>query len=164
MKDFDDLFNKYFGGERPKRNIYRKINKQQPERPESIEKMMEMMGRLNSGGFSGLTPNEKNLGKPDTLRTFERDGVSFEEATWDTPFGTIVRITTKEDVEFDSDYFERNNIPFGEAIDEELTLGEQLKMAIKSEDYEEAARIRDDIDKDEGANAESTDDIDDWGF
>jgi hypothetical protein len=132
MNEFDALFNQYFGDNK---------------NDSGMERMMKLIGRLNNGGgISGMSP-EDSLGKPDTVREFEKDGVVFVESTWDTPQGTIVRVETKEDIEFTSDFFKRNNIPTGERISEEvpMTLEEKLEIAKEHEDYETCAELRDEI-------------------
>jgi len=157
MNEFDGLFNEYFG----------------EDHNEGLNKIMDLMSKLNSGGgLGGLNPEEESLGEPTSKREFERDGVVFEESRWETPHGTVVRITTKEDIEFSSDFFKQNNIPFGKTYDKkEKSLEEQLKIAVKEEKYEEAAKIRDLIEKKEnkGKVSETIDnkgvtDEDEWNF
>lgn len=160
-EEFDNLFNENFGEGDDDRN-------------KGLNKIIDMMSRLNSGGgLSGLNPDEASLGKPTSTREFERDGVLFEETTWDTPEGTIVRIATKEDIEFSSDFFDKNNIPFGKTYKSEadLSLEERLKIVVKSEHYEEAAIIRDLIDERDNKDKASENldnkgipDNDEWNF
>ena len=129
MNEFDKLFNEYFGNQKNRLNS-----------------IIDLMGKLNSGGgFGGMNPEEAQLGEPTTTREFERDGVIFEESTWETPMGTIVRITSKEDIEFSSDFFKKNNIPFGSRAEVKLSLEEQLDIAEADEDYEKCAKLRDAI-------------------
>jgi hypothetical protein len=158
MNEFDKLFNENFGDD--------------DEQNKGLNKIMDLMSKLNAGdGLAGLN-DEEALGEPTSKRQFERDGVMFEESTWDTPHGTIVRIATIEDIEFTSDFFNKNNIPFGKSYDrEELTLEEQLKILVKEENYEEAAIIRDLIDKKDNKDkvSENLDnkgipDKDEWNF
>jgi len=165
MNEFDDLFNQYFGGDKKKPTN------------DGINKIINLMGKLNSGGgLGGMNPDEEKLGKADSTRTFKRDGIQFEESTWETEFGTIVRITTKEDIEFSEDFFNRNNIPFGrnnikaEPV-EELSLEEHLKLAVKEENYELAVEIRDLIAKkenkdkvSENLNNKGFPEEDEWNF
>jgi hypothetical protein len=128
MNEFDNLFNKYFGDNR--------------ENP--IEKMMKLVQQLNlGGGFGGVNPEETDLGKPDSIVEFEQDGIKLIKSTWNTQYGQIVRIVTKEDVEFSNNFFKQNNIPTGEKI--ELSLEEQLKIAEKVENYELCSELRDKI-------------------
>jgi hypothetical protein len=168
MNEFDELYNQYFGN-----------NKKKPMdvANDRINRIISLMNKLNSGGgFGGMSPDEEKLGEPTKTTTFERDGVTFEESTWETDYGTIVRITTKEDIEFTPDFFKKNNIPFGrnnrkEETIKELTLEEQLNIAVKSENYEEAAKIRDLIEKKENKEKASENldnkglpEKDEWNF
>ena len=140
MSEFDDLFNEYFGDKK---------------KSEVINKMIDLMSKLNSGGgFDGISPDEKNLGEPTSVREFERDGVMFVESIWETEFGSIIRISTKEEIDFSSDFFKKNNIPFGKKVNskKEIPLEVQLKMAVDEENYEEAAKLRDKIAKKENKN------------
>lgn len=134
MNEFNELFNQYFGsGDRP-------LN--------SMERMMRLMARLNmGGGLSGMNPEEANLGEPTSKEEFEEDGVVYVKSTWQTPEGVIVRIETKENIQFSSEYFKKNGIPLGEKITPELTLEEQLEQAVKVENYEKCAELRDLIKK-----------------
>lgn len=160
MNEFDELYNQYFGNN--KKNLMGGVN-------DRLNSIINLMNKLNSGGgFGGLNPEEENLGEPTKTTTFERDGVKFEESTWETEFGTIVRITTKEDIAFTPDFFKQNNIPFGrpnrkEEPIKELTLEEQLTIALKSENYEEAAKIRDLIVKKDNKEIPS-ENLDNKGF
>lgn len=130
MNEFDKLFNEYFGNSN-----------------EGLSKIMGLMTKLNNGaGLDGFNPEEAQLGEPTNIREFEKDGVMFEESTWETPLGTIVRIKTKEDIEFSSDFFKKNNIPLGKGIKiTEPSLEEQLDIAEADEDYEKCAKLRDAI-------------------
>ena len=128
MNEFDELFNQNFG-----------------DRNDRTSKIIKLMNDLNESGVGGKNLTEDSLGEPDTIRTFERDGVIFEESTWNTEMGTIVRIETKEDIEFSSDFFKRNNIPTGKRVKVKLSLDEQLEIAKKEENYEECAKLRDAI-------------------
>jgi len=155
MKGFDELFNQYFGNNKPKENYDDKINR--------IIRLMDNLN--NSAEFGNISADEKNLGVPTNTKTFERDGVIFEESTWETEFGTIVRITTKEDIEFTPDFFKKNNIPFGRnnLKEEKLTLEQRLKIAVESENYEIAAEIRDLISKKNNKDITS-ENLDNKGF
>jgi len=146
MENFNDLFNRYFGNNNSDNKKNESVNENR------LDRIINLIDKLNSSdGFDGMSPDEAKLGEPTTTRTFVRDGVTFEESTWDTEFGTIVRITTKEEVEFSKDYFKENNIPLGKVMnikkEQELSLDEQLKIAVKDENYEKAAKLRDLITK-----------------
>ena len=159
MNEFDELYNQYFGNNKKKEN---NVN-------DRMNRIINLMNKLNGiDGFSGMRPDEEKLGEPTKTTTFERDGIIFEESTWETDLGTIVRITTKEEVEFTPDFFKNNNIPFGKSNKKEepikeLSLKEQLEIAVKSEEYETAAKIRDLIHKKENKD-KSSENLDNKGF
>jgi protein-arginine kinase activator protein McsA len=150
MNDFDKLFNQYFG---------------ENDKTNGFKMMMDLIKKLNNNNFTNLNSEDEMLGEPTNTREFERDGVLFEESTWETPHGTIVRITTKEDIEFTEDFFKRNNIPFGKTYDnkKEISLEDRLKNAVLEENYEEAAKIRDLIEKKENKE-KASENLDNKGF
>lgn len=131
MNEFDKLFNEHFGE-----------NNNNP-----YERIIKLMQQLNAGGgFGGINPEETNLGEPDEIVEFEQDGVRLVKSTWNTPYGQIVRIVTKEDIKFTNEFFNRNNIPTGrKKVNVELTLEEQLEIAKRTENYELCAELRDKI-------------------
>lgn len=150
---FDKLFNQYFG-DKNKRN------------EDGIAKMLNLMSKLNSGAVDN---GESHLGPPDSVREFEKDGIIFEESSWTTELGTIVKISTKEDVEFTKDFFNKNDIPLGRTNKtvnkKEMSLEDQLKMAIKDENYEKACFLRDQINNVKNVDSENkVDDNDEWNF
>ena len=89
----------------------------------------------------------------------------FIESIWETEFGSIIRISTKEEIDFSSDFFKKNNIPFGKKVNskKEIPLEVQLKMAVDEENYEEAAKLRDKIAKKENKN-KASENLDNKGF
>jgi hypothetical protein len=145
MNEFDELYNEFF---RDKGN-----NKNKGGLSEGMKKMLKFVERLNETGSVGnISPEEDEMGPPTTRRVYEEDGVKLEECTWDTEYGTVVRIATIEDVELTEDWFKKNGIPTGEQSggftheeEKEPTLEEKLKIAEKVEDYETCAEIRDEI-------------------
>ena len=132
MNEFDNLFNEYFGDKN------------------GIDKMIKLMQKLNfGGGFGGMSPEESNLGEPDSVEEFEQDGIKFIKSVWETPHGQIIRMTTKEDVQFTNEHFRRTNTPTGRPINNsprrQLSLEERLEKAKKEENYELCAQLRDEI-------------------
>lgn len=135
--EFNKLFNQYFGGEKkPNKDI---------DPSGKMGKMIDFMSKLNKEGISGLNAEEAELGDPDSVRTFKQDGVTFIESSWNTKYGTIIRLETKDDIEFSDDYFNRNNIPTGRDEPVEMSLEEELELASKRENYELCAKLRDEI-------------------
>lgn len=125
MNDFDELFNEYFGDEDNN-------NKRNDAFEEKRKSITNLINRLNMGdSFSGVSPEEANLGEPTSTRIVEKDGIRYEEATWERDFGAIYRLTAIEDLRVEKE--------------EELSLEEKLEIAKKEENYEECARLRDQI-------------------
>ena len=160
--EFDKLFNRYFG-DRHKRH------------QDSMNEMLNLMNKLNSGIFNSVNDAEAELGEPNSVREFEKDGILYEESTWTTELGTIIKISTKENVEFGKDFFNKNNIPLGHkhktVNKKEISLEDQLKMAVKDENYEKAAELRDLIAKKDKKDLASENldnkgfpDKDEWNF
>lgn len=113
-----------------------------------IEKMLNMRESLNN--------DESDLGEPTSVSRFEKNGYTFEKTEWENEHGKIVKV-------------EMVNTPFETSgIEKELTLEKELELAVSEERYEDAARIRDEINK-KNSNTDSSDNeevnIDDmWNF
>ena len=122
--DFESLFEKYFGKSKPS-----EVDS------DELDSFIEMIEKLNglTDSFNltdgGFDPDEDDLGEPDDIIFFEENGFSFQKTTWDCDGGKIVK------VEMLSTPIDKPNISYKE----------QLNIAIDSEKYEEAARLRDKI-------------------
>ena len=97
-----------------------------------------------------------DLGEPKSVSRYEENGYTFEKTEWENQYGTIVS------VEMISSPFETSGIK------KELQLEKQLILAVDEERYEDAAKIRDEINKKSSIN-EVTDNgdvnsINDWNF
>jgi hypothetical protein len=130
--NIDDLFNS---------------NKNNEEFKKLIDKMMNM-------GESFNFKDESDLGKPTSITTFTENGYTFQQSTWETEIGNIIKV-------------EMINTPFETSgIKNEITLEKQLELAVAEERYEDAAKIRDEIKKNlitkESENQSI--DIDEWNF
>jgi hypothetical protein len=71
--------------------------------------------------------DDSDLGLPDKVLEITENGTSFTKSIWNTPLGYIVKVELSED--------------------KDMSLEEKLKAAIECENYEEAAKIRDEIKK-----------------
>lgn len=155
MNDFDRLYNEYFGGnegEKPKTPLSNELNK-----------MIDLIERLNknSGYTDGNSPEEKELGDPTSTRIIEQGGFKFVESTWQTKFGALIRIVPLED-----DMIPDENDERWEDL-EDKTPEELLAIAVKEEDYEEAAKLRDIIFKNNekiNENKETSENLNNKGF
>ena len=91
-----------------------------------IEKMMNMRESLDNN-------DESELGEPSSVSRFEKNGYTFEQTEWENEHGKIVKV-------------EMVNTPFETSgIEKEMPLEKQLELAVSEERYEDAAKIRDEI-------------------
>ena len=128
---FDELFDKFFG------NRKNEVDK---------SKIDELINQLNNfKDITGKDINEdKELGEPDIVEQYTKDGITYEKKIWDINGGKIVKIEIKH-VKTDGEI----EIPMTirPSRFKQSSLEEQLEYAISVEDYEKAADIRDAISK-----------------
>jgi hypothetical protein len=116
-KSFDDLFNEFF-----KNNDLNEGNK----------KMEMLMKALTTPFDSESRKNiDSTLGVPDEIQSFEENGLFIRKQIWHTENGDVIKMVVSD-------------IPF-ESEPKKLSLEEQLKEALDKEDYETAAKLRDEI-------------------
>jgi hypothetical protein len=129
-KNFDELFNDFFKSNNNNNNNNNNNSSKSDRFRNDILKLMDM---LNSFGPNQNLEHELNdmLGEPDRVDTFYDGDIRYERSVWHTESGDIVRIIGHE----------TSSEP--NVKTPEKTLEEQLEEAITSENYEEAARIRD---------------------
>lgn len=138
MNTFDDLFNQFFGGERNKKNNEGKepldFNK---AKDENIKKLIEMISNMEEiTDMETAGQIDEQLGEADRVEYYEEDGMYFEKKTWKVVGGEMVKVLMSDE-------------PFDKKEESTLTLQEQLEEAVKNEEYEIAANIRDAIKKEE---------------
>jgi hypothetical protein len=139
MNTFDDLFNQFFGGERNKKNNEGKepldFNKAKDENIKKLIDMISNMEEITDSETAGQI--DEKLGEADRVEYYEEDGMYFEKKTWKVFGGEMVKVIMSDE-------------PFDVKKEEStLTLQEQLEEAVKNEEYEIAANIRDAIKKEE---------------
>jgi excinuclease UvrABC helicase subunit UvrB len=140
MDDLNNLFNKLFGA----------------------NPFQDSEGKLNI--------NTNNLGEPDSVEKFTEDGVEYTKSVWETEEGTVTKIESYHSYEeaglSEGDYNEGDMIyqhispsilkfidPYGTynrmspmTTEEKIDLLEtKLEYCIEHEEYERAARLRDEI-------------------
>jgi hypothetical protein len=138
MNTFDDLFNQFFGGKRNKKEK----NGDDPlnfhkAKDENIKKLIEMisnMEEITNPETAGQI--DEQLGEADRVEYYEEDGMYFEKKTWKVFGGEMVKVLMSDE-------------PFDKKEEPTLTLQEQLEEAVKNENYEIAAKLRDAIKKEE---------------
>ena len=133
-KTFDDLFNEFF------KPLKEDGNNEMGNIKDETIKLMEMLKNLEDALDSinefGEVQDEdmlnENLGEPDEKTYYEENGTYFEKCVWKTPEGELTKLTASP-------------FPLDNQEPIEKTLEEQLEEAIANEDYETAAKLRDEI-------------------
>jgi len=122
--------------------------------PPSIKNIIDTL--MNSKRIDSDSEDDLNLGEPDEIETSEgEDGNTYEKKTWETDFGSITRISIGGNLppDFNSDMlkeiFQKAMHGSGKPDNKkaELSLEDQLKIAVANEDYLKAAELRDEIAK-----------------
>jgi hypothetical protein len=136
-KSFDDLFNQFFGGKRNKKKTDGDPLDFHKAKDENIKKLIEMisnMEEITNPETAGQI--DEQLGEADRVEYYEEDGMYFEKKTWKVFGGEMVKVLMSDE-------------PFNKKEEPTLTLQEQLDEAVKNENYEIAAKLRDAIKKEE---------------
>ncbi len=127
---FDELFDKFFG------------NRKKDDKKSEIDRLINQLNNFKE--ITGKEINEdKELGEPDSVEVYTVGNVTYEKKIWEIDGGKIVKIEVK-------------SIKMSDAIEIPMTINptsrfkqasleEQLEHAISVEDYEKAAKIRDEI-------------------
>ena len=136
MNKFNDFFKKFFGKktEEPKKPI-----KKQPDDAfiESILGSLKLMKELSENNGDPSVA----LGPPDRIEYTERDGLFFRELVWIQNDGKgEIHSQEMSDVPFDREQLKTKE-------SKPKTLEDRLADALKNEDYEAAASLRDEINK-----------------
>lgn len=166
-KTFDELFDEFFG-KGPKKNqkstkrnldgLFDGAQQLDPRNlPDDLPKPIKDIINAISG-FEDVTKDKKDLdlGNPSDEETTTDGDTTYEKKTWDTEFGSVTRITVSGSTDnldpekLLNDLREKMGLsPIGKkkSSKKQLSLEEQLEIAIEKEDYERAAEIRDEIKK-----------------
>lgn len=102
------------------------------ENNENLQKFIKTLMNMRE---SLKNDDESELGEPKLISRYEDGGYTFERTEWENEHGTIVKI------EMVGSPLETSGIK------KELPLQKQLELAVTEERYEDAARIRDEINK-----------------
>ncbi len=117
---FDDLFDKFFN---------RRKTKQKPPEKE-LKPSSDFVNKLMKS-IKDMENFDKNFGPPTKVEYYEKDGVYYKRDIWKIDGGEMVHVVGQTH-------------PFKEEP-KQLSIEEQLAIAIENEDYEEAAILRDKI-------------------
>lgn len=141
-KSFDDLFNQFFGGKRnKKKNDGEKPLDFNKAKDDNIKKLIEMISNMEEVTDSHIAGQiDDELGEPTHVEYYEEDGMYFEKKIWKVFGGEMIKVIMSDE-------------PFVKHVPEnkeiESSLQEQLDEAVKNEEYEIAAKLRDAIKKEE---------------
>ncbi len=123
FEDFDELYERYFG----KKNKF--------EENDEMKKMKNLVDKLNFEDITGEESSEDELGEPNECVTFEENGYTFEKCIWNLEHGTVVKVQMISSP-MDTGFINKPT---------KKTLDERLAIAIEEERYEDAAKLRDEI-------------------
>jgi hypothetical protein len=176
-KDFNDLFNEFFGKDKKPngkskkasdfiKDVFTNKDDSSVNREEQISKIIEALSDFTDMDDEKYMMSEKldmELGDPDEINRYTDGHLYYEEKIWDNEDGRIIKTSVSDEPFDDGLKYEFRtedeiNMQFDlESYDEvfeinketpnEKSLEEQLDEAIENEEYEEAARIRDLINK-----------------
>lgn len=131
LDGFDELFDKFFG------------NNKKDKSKGKIDELINMLNNYKE--ITGKEINENSeLGEPDSVEEYTKDGIIYEKKTWEINGGKIVKIEIKH---VKTDGLVEIPMKITPSRFKESSLEEQLAHAISVEDYEKAAEIRDAINK-----------------
>lgn len=135
MSKFDELFNNFMNDGRNNNN--------KDESADIMANLFKKLSNLNSFDKNGMMEElNESLGEPDEFKNFEENGVFFQKQIWNTKHGQVIK-TIVSDVPFAK---EKNEVK-----KTRIPLEVQILNAVKEENYELAAKLRDRIAK-RGAN------------
>ena len=142
MGKFDDLLNEFFGKNEENNNGNNDRNDELNDKAKKIIDMIDSFKNINSNGiYTGKELEnldhelDDKLGEPDKIIHSKQGDMYIEKRMWRKEHGVIIK-TILSDVPFEN-----------QEVEPEPTLEDKLAEAVKSEQYELAASIRDQIKK-----------------
>jgi len=126
FEDFDELYDRFFGGK----------GKGDSDEEKKAKRLIDNLNNFDDANVDGFNPFESDLGEADEVETFDENGYTFQRSVWNLKEGQIVKV---EMVSSPMD------VGFTPRVKKKLTLEDKLEIAVKNEEYEEAARLRDKI-------------------
>lgn len=136
MKTFDDLFEEFFENNKNKSKRKGRPKKKEDEKSKFGDEISNLINTLSN--FKQITDKDEqnlidnDLGEPDKIEFFEEEELFFKRSIWHSDNGEYVKL-------------EVSDLPFEEISTK--TLEELLQEALYDENYEKAAKIRDEITK-----------------
>lgn len=137
-------------------DFFDKFNKKNMDFEKLMQRIMNLRNSLKND-------NESELGEPTSVERFEQDGYTFEKTTWKTEDGLVTKI------EMVGTPFELRERPIVKERLDEIPLEVQLARAIEEERYEDAAKLRDEINNNKVSlndliNNQEVNEKDEWNF
>jgi len=130
MSKFDDLFNDFLN-ESP--------NNKKDDSADMMSNLFKKLSNLNNFDKEGMMKElDSKLGEPDEFENYEENGVYYQKQIWNTTHGQVIK-TLISDVPFKNKKTETKKT--------RVPLETQLEVAVKEENYELAAKLRDRITK-----------------
>jgi protein-arginine kinase activator protein McsA len=129
MSKFDELFNDFMNDG----------TNNEGESSDIMSNLFKKLSNLNSFDKNGMIEEiNESLGEPDDFKNFEKNGVFYQKQIWNTKHGQVIK-TVISDVPFAKEKTETKKT--------RIPLQFQLLDAVKEENYELAAKLRDRIAK-----------------
>jgi hypothetical protein len=136
---FDDFFNEFFENNGKNNKDENNNDERDKTNQESVDMFINMINKFDEDSKESLGEFlDKELGEPDKVEYFDDDDFYFEKRIWFTPTGKIVKIRMVEGPETPEEFH-----TYGSP----RNLENELETAIQEENFEEAARLRDLINK-----------------
>lgn len=130
MSKFDDLFDEFLNG---------KSNNKKDDSADMMANLFKKLSNLKNFDKEGMMKElDSSLGEPDEFKNYEENGVYFQKQIWNTKHGQVIK-TVISDVPFKP--------PKTQTKKQRIALEVQLENAVKVENYELAAKLRDRIAK-----------------
>lgn len=132
MKTFDELFDEFFN----EKNENKNKRKRETPKDKFGDELNSLMNTL--ANFRQITDAdeqheiENDFGDPNKIEYFEEEGLFFKRSIWEVEDGEVVKLEVSDQ-------------PFDD--EEPKSLEELLQDALDSENYELAAEIRDEMNK-----------------
>lgn len=146
MSEFDDFFNEFFGDGQKNNKDENRNNEDfndgelDQDRIDSVERFINMINSFDPNSEESLADSlTRELGEPNEIEYFNDNDFHYEKRTWYTPGGKIVKVRMISSDETPEEFYHHNLL--------DSSLEDELEQAIKNEDFEEAARLRDLINK-----------------
>jgi excinuclease UvrABC helicase subunit UvrB len=130
MSKFDDLFDDFLNNNSNEKKDYSS---------EFMVNFFKKLSNLNNFDKEDIMKElDSSLGKPDEFENYEVNGVYFQKQIWNTKNGQVIKTVISD-------------VPFNEVKTKvkktRVPLEAQLEIAVKEENYELAAKLRDRITK-----------------